>query len=267
MSRNEREENLKALAREDVLEQHDEQFDQHLEGDPKTANLFPGTRRRRFGLREASSTGGPAVIPGGTGHPQGIPAYPDPLPGEHNYPVPEAVSHVELDVGAAKPYYHGGLAHGVPNTTHFGGRIAPTESDRAAYEASDEAMPEPLDDIPLAPIPVYLVGGREGLHPDEVAEFKRITVPVAGADPVALIKADPDRTRVQILNESTTAVRFNSRPVTQPSAAPGDGALLPASMTSYLKVNAQNEIWATCEPGTSSPAAISVILEYSREAR
>jgi hypothetical protein len=266
MSRDDREENLKALSREDVLEQHDEQFDKHLEGDTQTAALFPGTRRRRFGMREASSTGGPGVIPGGTGHPQGIPAYPDPLPGEHNYPVPEAVTHVELDVGAAKPYYHGGLAHGVENTPHFGGRIAPEDTDRTAYEASDEALPEDPD-FPLTPIPVVIVAGHEGMHPDELAEFKRISVPAAGADPVTLIKADPSRTRVQVLNESATAVRFNSRPVTQPTVAPGDGALIPASMTSYLKINAQSEIWATCEPGTSSPASISIILEYSREAR
>lgn len=264
--RNDREENLRALSREDVLEEHDEQFQQHNEEDKQAAALFPGTRRRKFGLREPSTTGGPAVIPEGQGHPQGIPTYPEPLPGEHAYPIPEAVGHVELDVGAAKPYYHGGLAHGVGNDTVHGGRIAPTDTDRTMYEASDH--PEPSSDrFPLAPIPVEIVSGHSGMHPDSVAEFTRIMIPVAGGDPVNIIKADPNRTRVQVLNESTVAVRFNSRPVSQPSAAPGVGALIPASMTSYLKINAQSEIWAQCEPGTSNPGFISVILEYSKEAR
>lgn len=266
MSRNDREENLRAISREDTLKEQDEQFEQHLEGDKQTAALFPGTRRRRFGLREPSTQGGPGVIPQGKGHPAGIPDYPEPFPGEHNYPVPKAVVHKELDVGPARPYYSGGLAHGVESPPVHGGRIAPTDADRTAYEASDHAVPE-TDKMFLAPVPVEIVSGRSGLHPDEFAEFTRIMVPIAGSDPVPIVKADPNRIRVQMLNESTVAVRFNSRPVTQPPAAPGNGALLPASMTSYLRINLQNDIWAQCEPGTSGPAFLSVILEYSKEDR
>src|SRR5579859_5570332 len=77
MKRNDREENLRALSREDVLEEHDEQFKEHAQETRQGEALFPGTRRRRFGLREASSTSGPPVVPSGKGHPQGIPEWPD----------------------------------------------------------------------------------------------------------------------------------------------------------------------------------------------
>jgi hypothetical protein len=248
----------------------------HAEEGRKAPPSPRGSSRRSFGARpgrpagrhgkvtdrpDRSEEGGSRRQPS-PGHGAGVPPFPGPLPGSHHYREHEtAAGHDMLDVGPAKPYYSGGMAHGVETDVHHGGRPSPKPGERTELEATRADTAREMGSPP-DPVPVYIVKKGAGARPLTRAALLRRTVPAVGGDPFILVPKDPHRRTVQLLNESANKVRLTYDPTAQPAAAPGTGALLPASMTSYLTIETQDEIWAWNEPGSSGTADVSVITSY-----
>lgn len=189
------------------------------------------------------------------GHSGGVPAAPAPLPGTHSYGVSAAAEPPPvLDVGPAKPYYSGGMAHGVPAEPEHGGRPAPPADGQLAGQlvaAADEEAGHAPD-----PVPVFIVTKGAGARPLARAALQQILVPAPGADPIVLVPRNPHRSSVRLLNESANPVRLTG------DLTGTGGALLPASMTSYLEIRTQDEICAYQPAGGSGAAAVSVISQY-----
>lgn len=181
------------------------------------------------------------------------------LPGSHHYQEAEELSarlEHPLDVGPAKPYYSAGMSHGVEADPKHGGRPAPLPTERAEMEAnavSHEARYLRRPD----PVPVYIVSEAQGNRPLTRSVLTNKIVQALGADPTLLVGKDPKRTSVKLLNESTSiAARLTFDP-----GVGALGALLPSSMTNYLEIKTQDEIWAVCASG-SAAINISIINEY-----
>lgn len=147
----------------------------------------------------------------------GIPVYPDPLPGGHEYQAKEVVTRQRVDVPPNKPYYSQGMAHGVKAPEHHNGRIAPKPHERHNLRGETEAEPQ-LGSYKLEPIPVYVTEPGEGVHPLNQASFRQITI-VPGADPVPIVERNPSRTRLLILNETPP----NTQEINPATPAAGTG--------------------------------------------
>lgn len=198
------------------------------------------------------------------GHPdKGIPAYPDPLPGEHHYTEHDETPEGEmLDVGPAKPYYDAGMSHGVPSDIHYGGRPAPIDEDRtreAANHPADERHVSPHHD----PIPVVIVKDAGGIHPTRQQSLGRkfVNAYAAGQQAIPLVDKDPSRKYVYLLNEgpaSTGGIRLTEGPSTDV------GPLLPGGMTSYQRFTVQDELFAQADSGNTAGGYVSIICEFDR---
>jgi hypothetical protein len=201
------------------------------------------------------------------GHAEGVPDFPEPLPGSHFYTDHETaavpVRH-ELDVGPASPYYgKGGMAHGVEAPVRHGGRPTPRPEDRHEQEASRRIVREETSARP-DPVPVVIVETGTGNRPLMRTAFRSVSVPAPGADPIVLVPRNVHRKSVRLLNESTNPVRLTA------DLTLSGGALLPAQMTSYVEIDGQDEICAYVPSGSAgntvdaegsvtSPAAFTTI--------
>jgi len=164
-----------------------------------------------------------------------------------------AEGHAGLDVGPAKPYYSGGMAHGVPAPPQHGGRPAPPAAEQLAAQAA-QAAHEELGKAPN-PVPVYIVTKGAGARPMRRGAYRQVLVPAAGGDPIILVPRNPRRRSVSLLNESSSALRITG------DLTLSGGALLPASMASYKDFETQDEI-CCYQPAGATPAAVSVIDQY-----
>lgn len=254
----------------DTADGHEEQLEQHAKDDisppaPPRAETPRPFAARRYGISQHTSRkfkaadrpdrsqeGHNAPDPS-AGHAAGIPKPKPVLPGTHHYadPAPPA-EHRPLDVGPAKPYYSGGMAHGVPAPPQHGGRPAPPDAEQLAARAREEAVLE--EGKSPDPVPVYIVQKGSGARPSTRAALRSVAIAAAGADPQVLVPRNPHRSKVRLLNESAVAVRITF------DLTLSGGALLPASMTSYLEIATQDEICAYCPTG--GPALVSVIDQY-----
>lgn len=219
--------------------------------------------------RPDRSTEGHNVTEPEEGHPgQAVPEFPDPLPGTHHYRQPEpAGPHDRLDVGPAKPYYEGGMAHGVHRPPQHGGRPAPVQADRAAAEASAADRDAARRLLPAShdAVAVYVVDAPgDGNRPlKRIAPRGKVQVSAPGGEPVLIAGKDPRRTSIKLLCESASGgnnVRFHSE---YGVVANGGGSLLPAGATSYLELVTQDEVWALTDPAGSGASFISVISQYN----
>jgi hypothetical protein len=255
------------------VERLQEQTEGHLDEEQAPGAPPAATTPRPFSARSFATRRGRAVhtarrperragehsqdVDPSPGHAQGVPDFPGPLPGFHHYPEHETVlPHQPLDVGPADPYYSKGMAHGVvTEEIHHGGRPTARPEDRAAYAATRELVAEEVAPK-LDPVPVVIVTPGSGARPMSRAALRQVVIEVAGSDPQVLVPRNPHRSSVRLLNESTNTVRITA------DLANIGGALLPASMTSYLEVDTEDEICAYQPAGNTGTAAISVIEQY-----
>ncbi|MGH7239597.1 MAG: hypothetical protein ACREHG_05975 [Candidatus Saccharimonadales bacterium] len=189
------------------------------------------------------------------------PALPGGINHIQNHPVAD---HPEV-VKVEPPYYSGMMTHGVyvqqephgdPKVYPEGGRITPDAEQRAQLEATKSApIPEPSAES-LPPVRVIVVPDASSGH-DLLTLYTNL-IPVQQGDPIMICARDPKRTNVYLLNEDTSnGVRFSTE---WPLVSSGGGALLPPSMTGYLRLKCQERIYASPVSGTS-PVYISIILE------
>lgn len=193
------------------------------------------------------------------GHAEGVPEFPGALPGLHHYGTHAAVPvEHELEVGPADPYYgKGGMAHGVVAPPRHGGRPTARPEDRREHGTRDAEVIElaPRPD----PVPVYQVELGGGAAPLKRAALRAVPVPLPGADPIVMVPRNTRRSSVRLLNEATIPVRILF------DLAASGGALLPASMSSYLEVDTADEICAyvpaIVQPSTPAVPASGVAVQ------
>lgn len=198
-----------------------------------------------------------------------VQGYPSPIPGGKDHILnaetmrqrPEAPNPVDF------PDSDGLNAHGVPPSSHHGFTRAQIMRGKAANEQPDTYYTEQAKAI--RPIPVFVVESERKAKSWRATSFRSTVVPANTSDPRQLAGIDPDRVEVLLLNEdATNAVRLSSEPGGLVSAAdPNEppeatGALLPAGMTSYLRLRTQEAIWAISATGTAP--TISVIQVFDR---
>lgn len=142
--------------------------------------------------------------------------------------------------------FRGMMAHGVPPEGHTYHR--PAKSYQPEYADLRK---------PPVPVPVYIVEDSAGSRPFKNIFTNTITVPSGAIEPVRLCSNDPGRIHVAFLNESSTGkgVRFGQMQQVEAS----QGALLPASMSSYVRIEGHSELFALSLDSNSY--TISVILE------
>ena len=207
---------------------------------------------------ENEYVGGTAPHPTQGDPAHGIPVYPDPLPGGHEYAAKEVVTPQRVDVPPPGPYYAGGMAHGVKSPAPHNGRIAPRGHERHEFRGETETLPE-TGHRKVEPIPVYITEPGAGIHPLAKTSFRQVTV-VVGANPNAIVERNPQRVSVRFLNESAAGgtVRLKNGPDSSV------GAVLPAAMSSYLEIKTQEQIWAVSDSAATVNGVISIIEEYKQ---
>jgi hypothetical protein len=210
--------------------------------EPKTDDVQPDTPEgRQLGL-SARVQGHPSPIPGGRPHLGNAPAV------RHTVPVPPS----DPEIGM-------GNAHGVIPGTHTNAERADAERGPNTVHST---MPRPqhrtVHERP-APIPVVVVQD----HNQNVfrsAAPHSFTVPGNTSDPVRLCGRDAARTEVMILNESSAqAIRIAQ---SLADLTNGGGALMPSAVTSYLRIQTQDELWGLSTSGTA--VTLSVIQVFER---
>lgn len=182
------------------------------------------------------------------GHGYGLPDKDIPG-GEIHVVNPETVQQ-KVPKGAPLPEFRGIMAHGVvPETYEHIDRRHPGKAYKPVY-AKVEQRP--------APVPVVIVETEGGPSPIRSSSPRSITLPAAGGEPAHICSRDGSRSRVLLLNESTSSdIRFAS---TLGALTAGTGALLPWPGNSYLTMHTQDDLFAiSADSGTPR---LSVIEEY-----
>lgn len=191
---------------------------------------------------------------------QGIPAFPAPLPGGHEYVVSAEVHPVKLAVPPPEPYYAAGMAHGVQEEySHDVDHKLLGEFAHLLREMfrAEPLMREEAGHKKLAPVPVYITESEAGVHPLSRVSARQMTV-IRGADPIPVVARLRGRTSVRILVES--AAPGGIRLLSGPTGA--TGALLPAGTSRYQQFVTQDELWAVCDAASTGDMTVSVIEEY-----
>lgn len=188
--------------------------------------------------------GAPSPIPGGKTHIQNAQVF------QQRIPAPSPADFTEQPVDNA---------HGVPDGTHRGYSRAQLAQGKLANRTGPDQYytPQPR---PAKPIPVYVVENLDITPVYRSAAPRSVPIPVAGLEPQPICGRDPKRVEILLLNESATTLRIGQ---TYNDAQAGLGALLPASMTGYLRLRTQDTLYAI---STSSTAAtLSVIQVFDTE--
>lgn len=189
-----------------------------------------------------------------------------PIPGGRQHLVNEAVGYVKPDIPAFRPEFRGMMAHGVPpgpGTAHDR-----AETMRGPNSTHDARPRHPQDHTPpkpqFPPVPVIVVNDASETRPLRTSSHRRVSVPLsttaAPNDPVRLCGRNTNRSHILVLNEDqVNAARFSKE---FSNLASGAGSVLPAKMTSYQKIETQDELYALADAGGA--VIVSVIEIYTR---
>ncbi len=216
---------------------------------PRAPEIDPDSGEgREIGMSDRMQ-GGPSPIPGGAVHVVNAPTV------RQKTPAPDAPPEI-------KPIN----AHGVmPGTA--------TTRDRADLERGTnghnppKAHYQPSGDPPPPPVPVVIVeqGDPGGSYRSSAPHS--FLVPGNTSDMTRLCGRDQSRRYLYVLNEDAThSARFAQRPtdlvIQDATGKTIGGALLPAGMSSYLRLSTQDELWIVSSD-TNTPR-ISVIQEFDQ---
>lgn len=195
----------------------------------------------RRGIGETGRMGSdPSPIPGGKVHLE------NEITTRQRTPVPDSRAEVK-DLNA----------HGVPP-----GAATFRERADSIRGANDHKIIAPeYEQAPrlTAPVPVRIVqDGRVATL--RTSSHRNFAVQASTGEAVRLCGQDHNRVDLRLLNESaTSAIRFAER---ASDLIGGHGTLLPSSMSSYLSLDTQDELWAiSADSGTP---AISIIQVFEQ---
>lgn len=185
--------------------------------------------------------GAPSPIPGGRVHVSNAQTM------RQAVPVPDSRAEVK-DLNA----------HGVEPDTH-------TARDRADAMRGPNAPKQPhipAYETPVSgpvPVPVRVVeDGRRQVR--RTSSLRHITMQASTGEVVRICGADPNRTRIMLLNESTSSnIRLGQKPG---DLVNGLGALLPWPGNSYVTFVTQDELWGiSADSGTP---VLSIVMEFEQ---
>jgi hypothetical protein len=187
--------------------------------------------------------GAPSPIPGGKDHILNPPTFRQ---------KPEAPSPADF---TDQPDQN---AHGVPPETHTGATRAQIMRGKIAAKRGDDQYY--ADPVPRPrPIPVVVVENQDDTSVYRAA-VPRLLKASAGADPFPICGLDPDRVQVLLLNEdAANPVRFATTPA---DLVGGGGALLPANMSSYLRLPTQDHLYGYSDLGSAVTISVIQVFEH-----
>ena len=197
---------------------------------------------RAIGLSDRTA-GVPSTIQGGTPH------ISNPTTVRQHVPIPEP-----------KPEFRGVMAHGVAPEKH----TAHERADAMRGPNSVKPLVPHYHEFPdpVIPVPVYVVEQKAGSRSRRRSSHRKYTVPAAGTTPIRLVGYNSARVNVQLLNEdSTHNIRF-SDDITNLSAT-GQGTVLPATTSSYLTIQTQDELYAVSDDSSTPFISIIETFDYA----
>lgn len=162
----------------------------------------------------------------------------------------------QLAAGTGQPL-DAGLVYVIPLHSALG-RITGAFHTRPAAAATGAA--DPIERRRPDPVPVYMVTEAGGPQPLTLASPRRMDIPAPGGDPARIGGMDPHQSGLLLLNESATAIRIGA----EPGGVVTYGAMLPASMTSYLRLATQAPLFAVTDGTGATSTLLSVITEFAR---
>lgn len=189
---------------------------------------------------------------------------PSPIPGGRRLITQPPAVRQKPAAPVARPPFRGVMAHGVPPET-------PTR-ERAHVEHGPNSTRDPVPtyqhrEPPIVPVPVYVVADQRGEEELTSTGHKRYIIPAYGSATsdgspwVRLVGRNTNREHVYLLNEdASNGIRISNRP--DVSTTQHSGTLLPAAMSSYLRLSTQDELYAISD--TATAATISIIEEFGR---
>lgn len=181
---------------------------------------------------------------------------PSPIRGGQEHITNAPVVRQQTPVPDARPEITDMNAHGVPHGSATTRERAEMErGPNTAHSVRTPRTATAVPDLP-APIPVYVVQNHRAAALRTAAPHSFV-LQVQGAEPVRLCGRDQTREAVWLLNEDPShSVRMAQRPADLNN---GQGALLPSGMTSYLKLDGQDELYGiSADSGTPRVSVIQV---------
>lgn len=196
----------------------------------------------------------------GLGMSERMQGYPSPIPGGAVHVVNSATVRHPVPTPDSPPEVKPINAHGVPPGTSTSRDRADMQRGPNTHHHSRPPQPEPPPQPRPEPVPVFVVEGGEQSKAYRSAAPRHLTLQASTGDAVRLCGRNPLRTRIGILNESTSSdIRFAHR---ISDLTGGGGALLPWPGNSYLWLHTQDELYAISKD--SGTPVISIIEEYEQ---
>jgi hypothetical protein len=186
---------------------------------------------------------------------------PSPIPGGEHHILNHQTMRQQAPTPAPKPEFRGTMAHGVPAEKHTAHeRANAMRGPNTTHDPKPEYQKLPRD-LEQAPVPVRIVENGSDIRALITTSHRNISAPgwtngAPNADPVRLVGRNSRRKHVLVLNEDPmNAARFASTlPVI---GIQHNGSLLPNAMTSYLKIETEDELF--CVSDTANSPRINII--------
>lgn len=215
----------------------------HSGGPPRTPEVDPNSEQGQ-----------------GLGMSDRMQGYPSPIPGGQNHVVNAETMRTAVPTPDSRPEVKPINAHGVPPGTSTSRDRAEMMRGPNTTHHRGEARPEPPGPPRPEPVPVFIVEGGEDSKAYRSAAPRHITLQASTGDAVRICGRNALRTRVGVLNESTSSdIRFAHR---ISDLTGGGGALLPWPGNSYLWLHTQDDLFAISKD--SGTPVISIIEEYEQ---
>lgn len=179
---------------------------------------------------------------------------PSPIPGGEKHLVNHQTMRQAVPEVEPRPEFRGVMTHGVPPEKH-------TAHERAASMRGPDSTHDPKPHyaekkVPIPPVPVIVVSTGNDIRSLRSSSDRRYTLPAAGSEPVRLVGANSHRVEILLLNEDPSHhIRFSKFIASLQS--PHNGAVLPATSSSYLKLTTQDELYGISDD--SGTPTISII--------
>jgi hypothetical protein len=189
---------------------------------------------------------------------------PSPIPGGELHLTNHQTMRQSTPTAEPRPEFRGVMAHGVPAEKHTAHERADAmRGPNSAKDPRPAPAPGPRGPHthPVPPVPVVIVSEGRDTRPLRTSSHRRYQVPVAGTEPIRLVGRNSQRVQLLMLNEDATHnIRFGQTmaDLNQPSS----GTVLPATTSSYLKFETQDELYAVSDD--DSAPFISIIEVFDR---
>lgn len=193
---------------------------------------------------------------------------PSPIPGGDNHLTNHPTMRRKVAAPVPPPEFRGMMAHGVPAEKHSAHERADAmRGPNTTHDPEPEYAKLPKKSLEQAPVPVRVVRDANDVRALTTTSHRNISAPAwsSGAplsDPVRLVGRNSLRKHVLLMNEDPmNGARFAS--TLSVIAIQHKGSFLPNAMTSYLKVETQDELFCVSDSGTAPTLSVIEVFDQA----